>query len=133
MERTFVMIKPDGVKRKLIGEIISRIENRNLTIVEMVMRTPSRELAEKHYLPHAGKDFYEPLVNFVISGPVIAMVIVGDNAIALVRKMMGALNPVDALPGTIRGDLTISTRENLIHGSDSLESAEYEIGLWFPG
>jgi nucleoside-diphosphate kinase len=80
-----------------------------------------------------GKDFYEPLVNFVISGPVIAMVIEGDNAIALVRKMMGALNPVDALPGTIRGDLTISTRENLVHGSDCLESAEYEIGLWFPG
>jgi len=133
MERTFVMVKPDGVRRKLIGEIISRIEQRNLVISEMVMLQPDRELAEKHYIAHAGKDFYAPLVDFMVSGPVVAMVVEGDNAILIVRKMMGALNPMDASPGTIRGDLTTSTRENLIHGSDSPESAEYEVGLWFPG
>lgn len=132
MERTFVMIKPDGVRRKQIGEIIRRFENRNLDIIGMKMLIPDRKLAEEHYAPHKGKDFYEPLVDFVTSGSVVAMVIEGDNAIALVRKMMGALNPPDALPGTIRGDLTTSTRENLIHGSDAPETAEYEINLWFP-
>lgn len=132
MEKTFVMIKPDAVRRRLVGEIISRIEKRNLTITQMRMITPTRELAEKHYVAHRGKDFFESTVEFVSSGPVVAMVVEGDNAIRLMRNMMGALNPLEAAPGTIRGDYTISTRENLIHGSDSPETAAYEIGLWFP-
>ena len=132
MESTFIMIKPDGVRRKLAGEIISRIEKRNLTISAMRMLTPSRELAEEHYAAHRGKDFFEPTVEFIISGPVIAMVVEGDNAIRIMRNMMGALDPTQAASGTIRGDHTISTRENLIHGSDSPEAAEREIALWFP-
>jgi nucleoside-diphosphate kinase len=132
VEKTFVMIKPDAVRRRLVGEIISRIEKRNLTITQMRMITPTRELAEKHYVAHRGKDFFEPTVEFMSSGPVVAMVVEGDNAIRLMRNMMGALNPLEAAPGTIRGDYTISTRENLIHGSDSPETAAYEIGLWFP-
>ncbi len=132
MERTFIMLKPDAVKRKLVGEIISRIEHRNFTIAAMKMLTPSRELAEEHYAVHRGKDFFEPTVEFITSGPVIAMVVEGDDAIQIMRNMMGALDPTKAASGTIRGDFTISTRENLIHGSDSPETAEREIGLWFP-
>lgn len=132
LERTFIMIKPDGVRRKLVGEIISRIEKRNFDIAAMRMLTPSRELAEEHYSVHRGKDFFEPTVEFIMSGPVVAMVVEGDNAIKLMRQMMGALKPEDASPGTIRGDYTISTRENLIHGSDSPETAAREIALWFP-
>ncbi|MCX8053406.1 MAG: nucleoside-diphosphate kinase [Armatimonadetes bacterium] len=132
MERTFVMIKPDAVRRKLAGEIISRIERRNLRIAAMKMLKPSRELAEKHYATHKGKDFFEPTVEFICSGPVIAMVVEGDNAITIMRNMIGALEPTESAPGTIRGDFTISSRENLIHGSDSPKSADYEIGLWFP-
>ena len=133
MERTFVMIKPDGVRRKLAGEIIRRIESRNFEIVAMKMLTPSRELVEEHYAVHRGKDFFEPTVEFVTSGRVVAMVVEGDNAIQLMRSTMGATNPLSAAPGTIRGDLTISMRENLIHGSDSPETAATEIRLWFPG
>lgn len=132
MERTFMMIKPDGVQRKLVGEIISRFEKRNLTICALKMLTPDRLLAEKHYISHKGKDYFEPLVEFITSGPVVAIVLEGDNVIALSRKMMGALNPLDAAPGTIRGDYTDQTRQNLVHGSDCVQSAEYEIGLWFP-
>jgi nucleoside-diphosphate kinase len=132
MERTFVMIKPDGVRRKLVGEIIRRIESRNFDIVAMKMLTPSRELVEKHYAVHRGKDFFEPTVEFVTSGPVIAMVVEGENAIQLMRTTMGATNPLNAAPGTIRGDLTISMQQNLIHGSDSPETAQTEIELWFP-
>ncbi|MCE5315402.1 MAG: nucleoside-diphosphate kinase [Armatimonadota bacterium] len=131
MERTFIMIKPDGVRRKLVGEIIGRIEHRNLNIVAMKMLTPTRELAEEHYAVHKGKDFFEGVVDFITSGPVVAMVVEGDNCIKLMRNMMGATNPENASPGTIRGDLTASTRENLIHGSDSPETAVCEIGLWF--
>jgi len=126
------MIKPDGVRRKLIGEIVSRIEKRNFNITEMELLTPSRALAEEHYAVHRGKDFFEPTVEFITSGPVVAMVVEGDNAVKLMRNMMGALKPENAVAGTIRGDFTISTRENLIHGSDSLEIAEREIALWFP-
>lgn len=126
------MIKPDGVRRKLVGEIVSRIERRNFTISAMKMLTPSRELAEKHYAAHRGKDFFEPTVEFIISGPVVAMIVEGNDVVALMRHMMGALNPLDAASGTIRGDFTYSTRENLIHGSDSVETAEREIALWFP-
>lgn len=132
MERSFVMIKPDGVRRKLVGEIIRRIESRNFSIVAMKMLTPSRELAEEHYAVHRGKPFFEPTVEFITSGPVVAMVVEGDDAIQLMRNMMGATNPLNAAPGTIRGDLTISMRENLIHGSDAPETAATEIGLWFP-
>lgn len=132
MERTFIMIKPDGVERKLVGEIISRIERRNFSITEMEMLTPSRELAEEHYAAHRGKDFFEPTVEFITSGPVVAMVVEGDDAIAIMRHMIGALKPTEATSGTIRGDYTISTRFNLIHGSDSAESAAREIALWFP-
>ena len=132
MERTFVMIKPDAVRRKLVGEIVRRVEGRNFGIIAMKMLTPSRELAEAHYAVHKGKDFFEPTVEFVTSGPVVAMVVEGDNAIELVRTMMGATNPLNAAPGTVRGDLTISMRENLIHGSDAPETAATEIKLWFP-
>jgi nucleoside-diphosphate kinase len=132
MERAFVMIKPDGVRRKLAGEIIGRIEARNFEVVAMKMLTPSRELAEEHYAVHRGKDFFEPTVEFVTSGPVIAMVVQGENAIQLIRTTMGATNPLNAAPGTIRGDLTISMQQNLIHGSDSPETAQTEIKLWFP-
>lgn len=132
MERTFIMVKPDGVRRKLIGEIVSRIEKRNFNIVAMKMLTPSRELAEEHYSVHKGKDFYAPLVEFMTSGPLVAMVVEGENAVKLMRNMMGALKPEDALSGTIRGDFTISKQENLIHGSDAPETADDEIRLWFP-
>lgn len=126
------MIKPDGVRRKLSGEIIRRIESRNFNIVAMKMLTPSRELAEEHYAVHRGKPFFEPTVEFITSGPVVAMVVEGDDAIQLMRNTMGATNPLNAAPGTIRGDLTISMRENLIHGSDAPETAANEIKLWFP-
>lgn len=131
MERTLVLIKPDAVRRRLAGEIIRRIEGRGFDIVAMKMLTPSRELAEEHYAVHRGKDFYEPTVEFLMSGPLVAMVIQGENAIALLRNMMGATKPLEAAPGTIRGDLTISTCQNLIHGSDSPETAATEIKLWF--
>ena len=132
MERTFIMIKPDGVRRKLAGEIISRIEKRNFDIVAMRMLTPSRELAEEHYAVHKGKPFYASLVDFMTSGSVVAMVVQGENAVRLMRNMMGALKPEEALSGTIRGDYTISVSENLVHGSDSPETAAVEIKLWFP-
>ena len=131
MERTFIMIKPDGVCRKLVGEIISRIEKRDLAITAMKMLTPSRELAEEHYAAHRGKDFFEPTVEFICSGPVVAMVVEGDSAITIMRSMIGALDPTKAVSGTIRGDFTTSTCQNLIHGSDAPETAAKEIALWF--
>ena len=131
MEQTLILIKPDAVRRKLAGEIIRRIESRGLDIIALKMLTPSRELAERHYAVHRGKDFFEPTVEFITSGPVVAMVVEGENAIQLMRNMMGATNPLNAAPGTIRGDLTTSMRENLIHGSDSPENANIEIKLWF--
>ena len=132
MERTFVMIKPDGIRRRCIGEIIRRFETRGLDIVAMKMLTPSKELAKKHYAVHEGKSFYDSLVEFITSGPVVAMVLEADDAVRLVRNMMGALKPTDALPGTIRGDLTTDMQQNLIHGADAQETAEFEIALWFP-
>ena len=131
MERTFLMIKPDGVKRKLIGEIIGRLENKGYTLVEMKMLTPSRELAETHYAVHRGKPFFERTVKFISSGPVVAMVWEGPNIVAIARKMMGATKPEESLPGTIRGDYAYITEENLIHGSDTPETASDEIKLWF--
>ncbi|NLB18643.1 MAG: nucleoside-diphosphate kinase [Syntrophomonadaceae bacterium] len=132
MERTFVMLKPDAVRRALIGQIISRFENRGFKILAMKMVTPSLSLAKSHYSVHEGKPFYNGLIEFITSGPVVAMIIEADDAVALVRQMMGSLKPSQAEPGTIRGDLTVNCQQNLIHGADSIESAEFEISIWFP-
>jgi len=125
------MIKPDGVERGLVGEVIKRFETRGLRLVGLKMLTPTRAMAEKHYEVHKERPFFGELVDFVTSGPVVAMAWEGDNAIALCRKMMGATKPEDALPGTIRGDYTISLAKNIVHGSDGPESAEAELALWF--
>jgi nucleoside-diphosphate kinase len=130
-EKTFVMLKPDAVKRKLVGRIIQRFEDKGFEILDMKMMTISQELAERHYGEHKGKDFYEKLVNFITSGRVVAMVIEGKNAISIVRKMIGKTNPLEAEAGTIRGDFAYSTPDNIIHASDSKESAEKEIKLFF--
>ena len=132
MERTLVIIKPDGVKRRLVGEIVRRFENRGFRIVAMKMVDVSLDLAKRHYAVHEGKPFYEGLLEFIISGPCVVMVLEADDAIALVRQMMGSLNPSEATPGTIRGDFTTGVRQNLVHGADSPESAASEIALWFP-
>jgi nucleoside-diphosphate kinase len=131
MERTYLMVKPDGVQRGLVGEIISRFEKRGYKLVALKMLRISRELAEKHYGEHAGKPFFEPLVDFITSGPVAAMVIEGKDAVSAAREMMGATNPLKAAPGTIRGGLGIDIGRNVIHGSDSLESARREISIFF--
>ena len=132
MERTFVMVKPDGVQRGLVGRIISRFEDRGLRLVAIRMLHMDAELASRHYSEHVGKPFYEKLVSFITSGPVVAVVLEGKNAVAVARSMMGATNPVDAGPGTIRGDYGMDTGKNIIHGSDSLQSAQREISLFFP-
>ena len=131
MERTLVLLKPDSVQRALAGEIISRIEKRGARIAAMKLMKVSNELANKHYGEHVGKPFFEGLVSFITSSPIVAMVIESENAVNMVRNMMGATNPQDANPGTIRGDLGISIGLNLVHGSDSLESAAREIDLFF--
>ncbi|WP_341278163.1 nucleoside-diphosphate kinase [Paenibacillus sp. FSL H8-0537] len=131
MERTFLMIKPDGVQRGLIGEIMSRFERKGLQLVAAKFMTVSQELAQKHYEEHEGKPFYEPLLAFITSGPVFAMVWQGDNVIALTRALIGKTNAVDALPGTIRSDFAVHTNFNLIHGSDSPENAVREISIFF--
>ena len=131
MERTFIMIKPDGVQRRLVGEIVRRFETRGLRLIGLKLLHPSQELAEAHYAVHRGKPFYEDLVRFVTSGPVVAMVWEGNDAIRLCRAMMGALKPIEAAPGTIRGDFTTEVQTNLVHGSDALETAQAEISLWF--
>ncbi len=131
MERTFVMIKPDGVQRGLIGEIISRLERKGLKIVAMKMLNVSKDLAERHYAEHREKPFFQSLVDYITSGPVVAMVVEGKNAVKVVRTLVGATNPQEALPGTIRGDFGMDIGRNVIHASDSLESAEREISLFF--
>ncbi|RLF28657.1 MAG: nucleoside-diphosphate kinase [Thermoplasmata archaeon] len=131
MERTLVLIKPDGVQRGLIGEIISRFEKKGLKIVAMKLIKPERELAEKHYAIHKGKPFFEPTVEYITSSPLVAMILEGKNVINIVRKMMGKTNPQEAQPGTIRGDFAQDIGRNIVHGSDSKESADYEINLWF--
>ncbi|HYF77187.1 MAG TPA: nucleoside-diphosphate kinase [Symbiobacteriaceae bacterium] len=131
MERSFVMVKPDGVQRGLVGEVISRFERRGLKLVAAKLMTVSRELAEEHYGEHKAKPFFPSLVNFITSGPVMAMVWEGPNAIAMIRKTMGATNPANAEPGTIRADLACDMSYNIVHGSDGVESAAREIGLWF--
>lgn len=130
-ERTFAMVKPDGVKRHLVGEIVSRIEKKGLKIVGLKLLKIPREMAEHHYGEHKGKPFFEGLVSFITSGPVVAMVLEGENAISEWRKMMGATNPKDAAPGTIRGDYAKIIDENVAHGSDAPETAEREIGIFF--
>jgi len=131
VERTLVLIKPDAVRRGLAGEILRRFEQRGLEIREARLLTVERALAEEHYAEHAEKPFYGELVDFITSGPTLALVLEGEGAIATVRTTMGATNPADAGPGTIRGDLALSMPDNLVHGSDSPESAAREIALWF--
>jgi nucleoside-diphosphate kinase len=130
-ERTLVLIKPDAVRRGLAGEILRRFEQRGLEIREARLLTVDRQLAERHYAEHAEKPFFGELVDFITSGPTLALVLEGEGAIATVRTTMGATNPADAGPGTIRGDLALSMPDNLVHGSDSPESAAREIALWF--
>ncbi len=133
-ERTLVLIKPDAVERHLIGEIISRIERKGLTIAALELRHVSEELAGQHYAEHEGKPFFGSLLEFITSGPVVAAVVEGPRAIAAFRQVAGGTDPVEkAMPGTIRGDFGLETQFNLVHGSDSADSAKREIGLWFPG
>jgi len=131
LERTLVLIKPDGVERNLTGEIINRLESRGLKIVAMKFLLVPEELARKHYQEHVGKPFYEGLIRYITSGPVIGMVLEGPGAIAAVRQTMGATNPLEATPGTIRHDFGLVTSRNLTHASDSVENAEIEISNWF--
>ena len=133
MNRTLVLVKPDGVERGLIGEIIGRLERKGLKIVAAELRTATADIAGAHYEAHAEKPFFGELVTFLTRSPLMAMVVEGpDDVYAIVRSMMGATNPATSAPGTIRGDLATEMSENLIHGSDSNESAAREIGLWFP-
>jgi nucleoside-diphosphate kinase len=131
MEETLVLVKGDGVQRRLIGEIIRRIEAKQLEIQAMQLMDVSRELAEEHYAEHRDKPFFEELVEFITTTPVVAMRVSGEGAIKVMRKLMGATNPAEAEPGTIRGDLALSMPDNLVHGSDSPESAERELELFF--
>ena len=132
LERTLVRVKPDAVRRALTGEIVARFERRGLEIRAARFLTVDRPLAEEHYAEHTEKPFFGELVDFITSGPTMALVLEGEGAITTVRTTMGATNPADAAPGTVRGDFSLSMPDNLVHGSDSVESAEREIGLWFP-
>jgi nucleoside-diphosphate kinase len=132
VERTLVLVKPDALRRGLLGEILGRFERKGLTIDALVLRTMDAELADRHYAEHVDKAFYPPLKAFMTSGPLAALVLSGDEAIAVVRALVGATDGRKAAPGTIRGDLSLSNRENLIHASDSPDSAKSELGLWFP-
>ncbi|QBJ95056.1 nucleoside-diphosphate kinase [Rhodococcus sp. ABRD24] len=132
-ERTLVLIKPDGVSRGYVGEILSRIERKGLSIAALELRTATSEVAATHYAEHEGKPFYPGLLEFITSGPLVAAVLEGPRAIAAFRQLAGGTDPVDkAVPGTIRADLALDGGQNLVHGSDSIESAEREISLWFP-
>jgi nucleoside-diphosphate kinase len=131
-ERTLVLIKPDAMRRGLAGEIVGRLERRGLELRAGRLLTVDRALAEEHYAEHSEKPFFGELVEFITSGPTLALLLEGEGAIATVRTTMGATNPADANPGTIRGDLALSMPDNLVHGSDSPESAAREIALWFP-
>jgi nucleoside-diphosphate kinase len=134
MEQTLVLVKPDGVQRGLVGEVISRLERRGLKLVAMKLMRVDEPLANQHYGEHAGRPFFPGLVSFITSGPIVAMAWEGENAIGLARQTLGATNPVDSAPGTIRGDLGINIGRNIVHGSDGLESAQRELGLFFqPG
>ena len=129
--KTFFMIKPDGVQRNLVGEIISRVEAKGFSITKIKMMTISKELAEEHYGEHKDKPFFNDLVSFIISGPVVAMQVEGENVVLQIRNLMGATNPSESTPGSIRGDLATELDKNVVHGSDSDESAERELSLFF--
>jgi nucleoside-diphosphate kinase len=131
MEETLVLVKGDGVRRKLIGEIIRRMEAKDLDIADMKLMDVTRELAEEHYAEHRERPFFDELVDFITTTPVVAMRVRGEGAIGVMRSLMGATNPAEAAPGTIRGDLALSMPDNLVHGSDSPESARRELGLFF--
>ncbi|KAL4561379.1 hypothetical protein LXL04_033545 [Taraxacum kok-saghyz] len=132
MEQTFIMIKPDGVQRGLVGEIIGRFEKKGFTLKGLKFLNVEQAFAEKHYADLSSKPFFNGLVEYIISGPVVAMVWEGKNVVTTGRKIIGATNPADAAPGTIRGEFAIDIGRNVIHGSDAVESARKEIGLWFP-
>lgn len=132
IEKTLVLVKPDGVKKHICGEVISRFERKGLEVEAIKMIQVPEELAKKHYAEHEGKGFFKDLIAFITSGPVLAMVIKGENAVAAVRQINGATDPLKAVPGSIRGDFSTSIDENVVHASDAPETAEREIGLWFP-
>jgi nucleoside-diphosphate kinase len=132
VQRTLVLVKPDGVRRGLAGEVISRLERKGLTLVAMELRTLDRETAEQHYGEHRERPFFGELVEFITGGPLVALVVEGPNAVAGTRRLMGVTNPVEATPGSIRGDYALEIGQNLVHGSDSEESAAREIGIFFP-
>ncbi len=131
-EHTFIMIKPDGVRRGLVGEVIGRLERKGLSLEKMRMLTVDEELARRHYAEHVEKSFFPELLEFVTSGPVVAMEWSGPSAVEAARTLMGPTNPVSAPPGSIRGDFALIITENIVHGSDSVESAERELSIWFP-
>jgi nucleoside-diphosphate kinase len=132
MERTLILVKPDAFARNLTGEILARFERKGLRLVALNQRSVERELAERHYAEHEGKPFYEELVTFITSGPLVAMVLEGDQAIAAARQVIGATNPLEATTGSIRGDYAIEVGQNMVHGSDAPESAAREVALFFP-
>lgn len=132
-QQTLILVKPDGVRRGLIGEVIARIERKGFTIEALELRTLEREIAEEHYGEHRERPFFAELVEFITSGPLVAMCVAGPDVIASMRTLMGATNPIEAAPGTIRGDHATEIGENIVHGSDSPESAARELGLFFPG
>lgn len=129
---TLVLVKPDGVRRGLVGEVILRLERRRLRLIDLKMLTMDRDLAGRHYQEHAGKPFYEELIDFISSGPVVAMAVEGEEAVTVVRQMMGATDPKRAAPGTLRGDFGLELSQNIVHGSDGPESAARELALFFP-
>jgi nucleoside-diphosphate kinase len=132
VERTLILVKPDAFARNLTGEIIARFERKGLRVVALQLMTMTRELAAQHYAEHEGKGFYEELVEFITSGPLVAMVLEGESAIRAARQVIGATNPLEATTGSIRGDYAISVGQNMVHGSDAPESAEREVALFFP-
>jgi nucleoside-diphosphate kinase len=133
MERTLILVKPDAFARNLSGEIIARFERKGLRLAALQQMTMSRELAGRHYAEHEGKGFYTELIDFITSGPLVAMVLEGESAITAARQVIGATNPLDATTGSIRGDYAVSVGQNMVHGSDAPESAAREVGLFFPG
>jgi nucleoside-diphosphate kinase len=132
MNRTLILVKPDAYARGLTGEILTRFERKGLRICALKRMELSDETAQRHYAEHRGKPFFEPLIDFITSGPIVALILEGDRAIEAARQIIGATDPVDATPGSIRGDFALDTRTNLVHGSDSAESAEREAGIFFP-
>jgi nucleoside-diphosphate kinase len=132
VERTLILVKPDAFARNLTGEIIARFERKGLRLVALQLMTMTRELAARHYAEHEGKGFYEELVDFITSGPLVAMVLEGDSAVVAARQVIGATNPLEATTGSIRGDYAIAVGQNMVHGSDAPESAQREVRLFFP-